>query len=331
MTFKKECLLKKRILTLFVMLMMFVSGSALADIKELKQGSKEWQQFVTLMDVNLKGWSFHKDDERFDEAADDYAKRPDAVFWDTAPMLFGNKYAYRGWAEYQRAAEGWSKKIDQADISVTDEDQFRAWRYNDVVWHTMHCKIALILPNGDKPAPKCRGTVVWEWEGDRWRIAHETFSLTVAPGEKVFQANFDEDSRVEQHALFSKLAGEMAAAWGSGSTEGLIKRLKPFYLKNKHLTVYTPWENFEVYQGWKAYKRGLKKNVIKPFKRVSIRLDDNLEAHQRGKLVWSHATAQVETELRDGVVVSGTVRQTLVWFLTDDGWRVLHEHFSYPK
>ncbi len=315
-----------RPIAIFCMLMLTSQGRA--DVQTLPTGSKELQHFVMLMQNNLTAWSFHKDDEKFDEAAADYTKRPDAIFWDTAPPLQG----FRGWTEYRMAAENWSKNgIDQADISVVDLAQFKGWRYKDVVWNIMHCGIHLQFASGDKANHRCRGTLIWEWEGDRWRLAHEVFSAPVETGQPVFQADRPADPRIEPHVELTQIAIQLADAWGNGTTRGILKRLEHFYLKDENLTVYTPWQPFAVYQGWRAFEQGLEKHITTAFKRVSITRNDDLEVQRRGKIAWSTATLHIETESVDGITVPGDARQTLIWYLTDDGWRILHEHFSFPQ
>ena len=298
-----------------------------AEFIRLESDSTEHQHFLQLMKNNLQAWSFTKDDERFDEAHEDYSKRPEANFWDTAPPL----RPYRGWTEYRMAAKNWSSKIDRADISLIRPQAFKAWRHKDVVWNLMYCRVALVLPNGETPAPLCRGTAIWEWEGDRWRLSHETFSAIVEPGQKVFQADFQPDPRVEVHAEFAERAAELASAWSNGNIEGLTARLKPFYLQSSELSVLTPWAPFEAYLGWQAVKAGLEENVVKPFRQVKLTLNNDLEAQQRGEITWTTATLNIDTSLRDGSTVSGDARQTLIWFFTPEGWRVIHEHFSFPS
>ncbi len=311
-----------------VILVLTMASPLKAEIQVLTRDSEELQQFIRLMQHNLAAWSFHKDDAVFDEAAPDYTHRPDAVFWDTAPPLQG----FRGWSEYRKAAENWSKHgIDQADISVVDLQQFKGWRYQDLVWNIMHCGISLKFASGENAEHRCRGTVIWEWEGDRWRLAHEVFSAPVEPGQTVFQANRPQDPRIEPYLDLMQRAKQLASAWGNATTEGLADRLAGFYVKNNNLTVFTPWKPFEVYQGWTAYRQGLEKYVATPFTRVKITLNDDLEAQRRGKIAWSTATLHIETESRNGTLIPGDARQTLIWYLTDDGWRILHEHFSFPQ
>ena len=71
--------------------------------------------------------------------------------------------------------------------------------------------------------------------------------------------------------------------------------------------------------------------MVRPFRRVNITLNEDLEAQQRGEITWTTATLHIETELRDGTVISGDARQTLIWIYTRDGWRIIHEHFSFPS
>ncbi len=318
-----------RLLSLVIAgLWFFQIANVSAQVKPKELKGKHLQPFVELMQNNLKAWSFHKDDKVFDEAGVDYSKRPDALFWDTSIPLQG----FRGWDEYQHVIKSWlAHGIEQADIAVIDTDQFKGWRYKDVVWNLMHCEVALRLANGEQPKPRCRGTSIWEWEGDRWRLAHETFSTPVTADQPVFQGKRPDDPRIEPHLDFLAMAKQMAAAWGAGALVDLPARLEKFYLKNHSLTIYTPWHPMPVYRGWQAFEAGVKEHLVPNAQRISISVNDDLEAHRRGRLAWSHATLHIETLLPDGEINPGEARQTLIWFLTDDGWRVIHEHFSFPQ
>lgn len=303
-----------------------VNVNAEAKPKELK--GKALKPFIELMQNNLQAWSFHKDDKVFDDAGADYSRRPDALFWDTSLPLQG----FRGWAEYQHVIKTWlAHGIDRADIAVVDVGRFKGWRYKDVVWNVMHCKVDLVMANGATPKHLCRGTAIWEWEGDRWRLAHETFSSPVKPEQTVFQGERPADPRIEPHQELMAQAREVAAAWGAGPVRGIPKRLQHYYLKNSNLTIYTPWHPMPVYRGWKAFRAGVKEHLVPNAERISITVNDDLEAHRRGRLAWSHATLHIETHLPDGRVNPGDARQTLIWYLTEEGWRIIHEHFSFPQ
>ena len=313
---------------MMTLILCFQMTKIYADDKPKELKGKALKPFIELMQNNLQAWSFHKDDKVFDDAAADYTRRPDALFWDTSLPLQG----FRGWAEYQHVIKTWlAHGIEQADIAVVDTDQFMGWRYKDVVWNLMHCEVALVLANGDKPQPRCRGTSIWEWEGDRWRLAHETFSTPVALEQPVFQGQRPADPRIEPHQELMALAQEIARAWGAGPVSELPQRLEQYYLKDKNLTIYTPWQPMSVYPGWDAFAAGVQENLAPKAQRISLQLNDDLEAHRRGRLAWSHATLHIETQLSDGRINAGDARQTLIWYLTDQGWRIMHEHFSFPQ
>ena len=310
------------------LLVISIASPAQTEIETLESGGKELQHFIGLMRNNLAAWSFHKDDAVFDEAAPDYTNRPDAIFWDTAPPLQG----FRGWKEYSKAAENWSKnEIDQANISVIDPEHFKAWRYKDLVWNIMHCGIGLTFASGEKADQLCRGTLIWEWEDDRWKLAHEVFSAPVGPGDSVFQGKRPEDPRIKPDIELMDRARQLASAWGFGSTRGLAKRLQEFYVDDDKLSIYTPWHPFIAYQGWQAFEQGLKRYIAASIKHINIELNNDLEAQRRDKIAWSTATLHIETELVNGETISGDARQTLIWYQAEDGWRVLHEHFSFPQ
>lgn len=286
----------------------------------------ERQTFLKRMQTNLSAWSFHAGDARYDEAAPDYSKRPDAVFMDPIPPLEG----YRGWDEYRHAVPLWIKQgIKQARFSVDDPEAFRAWRHGDVVWNVVTCGVVLSLPGDQSVRQKCRGTTIWEWEGDDWRLAHETFSIPTPVGKAGFAGERRADPRIEPHPEFLARAKSIAQEWGAGTVHDVALRLRKHYAKG--VTMFTPWDPHRAYQGWEAFEVGIRTHLAPTLHKVSIQVNDDLEAHQRGRLVWSHATIRVDMELKDGTVQSGNGRQTLIWLLTKDGWRIVHEHFAFPQ
>lgn len=287
---------------------------------------KERQTFLKRMQANLSAWSFQVGDASYDEAAPDYSKRPDAVFMDPIPPLEG----YRGWDEYRQAVPTWIKQgIRQAEFTVDAPERFRAWRHGDVVWNVMYCGVALVLPGDSEVRQKCRGTTIWEWEGDAWRLAHETFSIPASPGKAGFAGERRADPRVEPHPEFLARAKTIAQAWGAGPVSDLASRLKKHYAREA--TIFTPWDPLQAYRGWAAFETGIQANLAPVLQKISIQVNDDLEAHQRGRLAWSHATIRVVMESNDGTRQSGNGRQTLIWLLTAAGWRIVHEHFAFPQ
>lgn len=285
----------------------------------------EQQVFMERMQANLRAWSFAAGDARFDEAGPDYTRRPDAVFMDPIPPLAG----YRGWEEYRHAVPTWVERgIRRATFAVSAEE-FRAWRDRDVVWNIMRCSVALTLPDDTAVEQECRGTTIWEWEGDDWRLAHEHFSVPAEPGGVTFSGPHRADPRIEAHPQFLSRARRIASAWGEGSVHDLAARLEPYYVSDA--TMFTPWNPLQAYAGWGAFEAGVATHIAAAVRSITITVNDDLEAHQRGQLAWSHATLHLDIVLQDGSPQSGDARQTLIWLLTPDGWRIVHEHFSYPQ
>ncbi|MDP6828888.1 MAG: nuclear transport factor 2 family protein [Pseudomonadales bacterium] len=84
-------------------------------------------------------------------------------------------------------------------------------------------------------------------------------------------------------------------------------------------------------RGKATFSKGVNQHLVPNAQRISIQVNDDLEAHRRGRLAWSHATLHIETVLTDGSINPGDARQSLIWYLTDEGWRIIHEHFSFPQ
>lgn len=285
----------------------------------------ERRSFVERMQANLRAWSFEAGDARFDEAGPDYTRRPDAVFMDPIPPLAG----YRGWQEYRHAVPTWIERGIRRATFTASAAGFRAWREGDVVWNIMLCGVAITLPDNVSVEQECRGTTIWEWEGDDWRLAHEHFSVPAELAGTAFSAPHREDPRIEAHPEFLSRARRIASAWGAGPARDLAARLEPYYVRDA--TIITPWNPLQAYSGWQAFEAGVVTRIAPAAETIAITVNDDLEAHQRGRLAWSHATIHLDIVLNDGTARSGDARQTLIWQLTPDGWKILHEHSSHPR
>ena len=157
----------------------------------------------------------------------------------------------------------------------------------------MHCGIRLTFAGGEKANHLCRGTLIWEWEDDRWKLAHEVFSAPVGPRDSVFQANRPEDPRIKPDLELMDRARQVASAWGNGSTRGLAKRLKEFYVDDDKLSIYTPWHPFIAYQGWQAFEHGLKRYIAASIKHVDIKINNDFNDFDRIYVMDTHNYASI--------------------------------------
>ena len=125
--------------------------------------------FKDLMQKILTAW------ETMDpaKAAPFYAKEPDRVFFDIAPLK------YTGWAEY---SEGVKKVLaDFSSLKFTLGPDVKALQRGNSAWATATFRADLGLKDGAKETMDGRWTVVWEKRGKDWLIVHEHVSAPIPP------------------------------------------------------------------------------------------------------------------------------------------------------
>lgn len=104
-----------------------------------------------------------------DKAGEYYAKSPDLVFYDVAPMK------YQGWSEYRAGVE----KIFFANytgVHLEPYDDLKITRRGPVVWTTLTFKLTGAGKDGKTLALDCRHTAIWERQAGKWLIVHEHVS-----------------------------------------------------------------------------------------------------------------------------------------------------------
>jgi len=137
--------------------------------EESEKGKASTDEFITRMDEYYKAWNTLN----LDAPSKYYAKDPDLVFYDIAPLQ------YKGWKEYQsgvrKLLEGYStfKLIPNKDLQVT--------RRGKIVWTTLTFRISGKQKNGTAMELDCRHTAIWEKRKANWLIVHEHVSAPLPP------------------------------------------------------------------------------------------------------------------------------------------------------
>jgi ketosteroid isomerase-like protein len=83
------------------------------------------------------------------------------------------------------------------------------------------------------------------------------------------------------------------------------------------------------YGSWDEYERGAKV-VLAGYKSAKFTVNDDLDLHPHGDLVWGTATIKEEMTTTGGKVEMGTFRWTVIWANEDGKWFIVHEHVSAP-
>jgi ketosteroid isomerase-like protein len=109
------------------------------------------------------------------KAAPFYAKNPELVFFDVAPVK------YTGWSEYE---EGTRKVFaDFASLAATVSNP-AAHVEGKLAWTTAEIMMTPTMKDGTPLPLQVRWTAIWEKRGNDWLIVHEHVSTPLAmPGE----------------------------------------------------------------------------------------------------------------------------------------------------
>lgn len=123
-------------------------------------------EFKALIDRYYQAWSSANPDN----AAPLYAKDPDLVFYDLAPLK------YMGWSEYKTGVQ---KNFfdNMASGKLTPKDDLRVNRHGNWVWTTVTGHLSAKMKNGQALETDFRHTAIWEKSGGKWVIVHEHVSV----------------------------------------------------------------------------------------------------------------------------------------------------------
>ena len=133
---------------------------ALAD-KTSKGGNAEFKE---LIDRYASTWNSLNPDN----AAVLYAKDPDLVFFDLAPL----KYA--GWNEYEKGTREMFAGFES--LKLTPNDDLRVNRQGKFAWTTVTMHAAVKMKDGGPMEMDARQTLIWEKRDGKWVVVHEHFS-----------------------------------------------------------------------------------------------------------------------------------------------------------
>ena len=83
------------------------------------------------------------------------------------------------------------------------------------------------------------------------------------------------------------------------------------------------------YDGWSAYKEGVKK-VFAQTASAKFIPNDDLKATRHGDFAWTSETFHGSLQQRDGKTMELNGRHTTIWQKQNGKWLIVHEHVSAP-
>ena len=127
-----------------------------------KRSHTDWKALLTTL---YDAWGTR----RAENAAALYARDPDLVYFDVAPLK------YEGWTAY---AEGAQKLfLDKAaSLSIRPNDDLKSTERGDIAWTTLTVHVTASMRDGKTLELDCRHTAIWEMRAGRWLIVHEHVS-----------------------------------------------------------------------------------------------------------------------------------------------------------
>ena len=125
-------------------------------------------EFKALIKQYYEAWS----SANTDKPAPLYAKDPDLVFYDVAPLK------YTGWEEYKQGVQ--KNLLDQISSGVlTPKDDLKVNRRGNIAWTTVTGHFSAKMKDGKAMEMETRHTAIWEKRGGKWLIVHEHVSAPV--------------------------------------------------------------------------------------------------------------------------------------------------------
>ena len=105
-----------------------------------------------------------------DKAAGFYAKDPELVFYDVAPLKYD-----QGWQQYR---DNFKNNVAPtfASLTITPKDDLKVTRYGKVALTTLTFHAAAKMKDGAPMDFDGRHTLFWERRHGRWLIVHEHVS-----------------------------------------------------------------------------------------------------------------------------------------------------------
>jgi len=83
------------------------------------------------------------------------------------------------------------------------------------------------------------------------------------------------------------------------------------------------------YGSWDEYSKGAA-GLVATYKSAKFTVNDDLDIHPHGDLVWATATVAEQMITKAGKVEMGNFRWTAIWENIDGKWVIVHEHVSEP-
>lgn len=319
-------ILKVRLLCAFASVL-FINPVFSSELKLLTSDSDDYQTILKTTKDYYKAWSYTKEDKQYDQAGQYYSNATDNQFWDPLPPLGG----HRGWQEYQHVIEKvWLPAgIISAAILFSHDGSFRAWRHGDVIWTSANCLVRAEYSNTSNSTVPCRGSQIWQKENNQWHVVHEHFSTPIVPNGNLFQGQRNPEHAIKVNKVFLKRAQAAAMQWGNGDLITAANRLDSFYYKN-YLHLYMPWPPHDGFPDWHSFNNAINEYLSLFAKKISLTINNDLEATQHGDIAWTTATVSQEIEQHNGNTLLANGRQTLIWVKQAEKWLIAYEHLSFP-
>jgi len=121
-------------------------------------------EFTTLISDYYKAWNTLN----LQNPAKYYAKDPDLVFYDVAPLQ------YKGWKEYEAGAT--KLFADFSTFKLIPGNDLKVTRRGKVAWTTLTFHLSGKQKNGTAMELDCRHTAIWEKRKANWLVVHEHVS-----------------------------------------------------------------------------------------------------------------------------------------------------------
>lgn len=234
------------------------------------------------------------------------------VMYDPQPPLEG----YTGWKNIEKHIQ--EIVFNQLkSLTLTMNDDFRAWRKGDVAWSTFTANVAVTTKDGQSSSLDYRQSNVWVHHNDEWLIVHENASAPVPIAAKNYEATI------------RQLTEQWIKGWSPGAEKFDTEKLRPLFAQGDgellvfddigdRVAVLHSWDEYR--QTWEPFMQEFAYWAIQPEGEIQVLVDGEIAVTT---FIWVG-----KGRYKDGREITPRQHATHVWRKRAGRWVIVHEHLT---
>jgi ketosteroid isomerase-like protein len=252
-----------------------------------------------------------------DNANPYFEEAPEDMFFDYWPLRFED------WKTYKNGAQ---RYLDTLDVQKIIEKKMCVQRLGNVAWASATYDVDPVSKKGEKfHVEDGRHTSILQKKNDGWKVRHEHWSprapqqpLATYPG----TSGVPTIKAIREEGAILAVTSDIFKGWNSLDIDSRVSHYRQgpedsfFHLFSGKLTKF------------KDFTRELR-DFFAQHKSLTLQPSDT-RVFREGDVAWVGVTWDLRAVQKDGRSVARKGRYTGVLVSFEDGWKVVHEHWSEP-